>query len=228
MLRRTTLTRLAVPAASALVLGLAVPALHAAAAPTTAEECVQAGNVWVHVEYDETVTGGCATEFGTALEALTSTFDASISEDGWVETVDNRVPANEEWWSLYLLSPSEDGTYPDEWAFATVGIAQQEMAASDVLALKLQPDYSSTDVPANPVAGVTLVDDATPEPTPTPPSPEPTSSEAPTASPEPTAAPTTEVPVATPTPAPTTEAPVEQAPTPTVAPTRPGLPKTGN
>lgn len=214
MFRRTTLTRLAVPAASALVLGLAVPALHAAAAPTTAEECVQAGNVWVHVQYDETVTGACATEFATAQEALTST--GLTTDSGWIQTVDGRLAEGNEWWSVYSLSPTEGGTYPAAWAFSEVGVGELELAASAVVALQLQPDYTVDAVPptANPVADVTLVDpDATPEPDSTP---------------EPTVAPTTEAPVATPTPAPTTEAPVEQAPTPTVAPTRPGLPKTGN
>jgi len=33
---------------------------------TTADTCLAQDNVWVHVEFDETVTGGCATEFGTA------------------------------------------------------------------------------------------------------------------------------------------------------------------
>lgn len=95
MLRRTTLTRLAVPAAAAaLVAGFTVPSLYATADATAAEECVQAGNVWVHVAYDETVTGACATEFATAQDAVVS---SGVSTDqGWIQTVDGRLAEGKE------------------------------------------------------------------------------------------------------------------------------------
>ncbi|MHA7860061.1 hypothetical protein ACX1DX_01550 [Tessaracoccus sp. Y36] len=215
MLRRTALTRLAVPTAAVLTIGLAIPALHAAAAPSEAEECVQAGNVWVHIEYDETVTGACATEFASAQEALLST---GVTEDvSWIQTVDGRLSEGTEWWSVYFMSPNDDGTYPGEWEFAEVGVAELEMYPSEVLALKLQDDYNFMDqtlTPAvNPVDGVVLTDE---EPAPSPsPSPSVSQSPAPSASPTVSASP-----VASPS--------VSVEVTATAVPSRPGLPKTGN
>ena len=177
MLRRTTLTRLAVPAAAAaLVAGFTVPSLYATADATAAEECVQAGNVWVHVAYDETVTGACATEFASAQDAVVS---SGVSTDqGWIQTVDGRLAEGKEWWSVYTLSPDTQGSYDVEWAFAEVGVAELEPTKSSVLALQLQDDYDVDAVaPAvNPVKDVVLGSGApAPEPTATPtqPSPQP-------------------------------------------------------
>lgn len=192
MLRRTPLTRIAVPAAAALAVGLTLPALYANADATAAEDCVQAGNVWVNVAYDETETGACATEFEYAQDAITS---AGVSEDvGWIQTVDGRLAADKEWWSVYSLAPNEDGTYPAEWDFAQVGAAELALAPSSVLAMQLQEDWELDAVaPAtNPVEGVVLsgAEEETPAPAePTESAPEPTeSAPEPTvsASPEPT------------------------------------------
>lgn len=217
MLRRTALTRLAVPTAAVMTIGLAIPALHAAAAPSPAEECVQAGNVWIHVEYDETVTGACATEFASAQEALHTT--GLTEDDGWVTTIDGRLSVDKEWWSVYFLSPNEDGTYPAAWEFAQVGVAELELFPGEVLAMKLQADYEVDAVaPAvNPVDGVVLGE---PEPSVSP-SPSPSVSPSPSASPSPvvTAEPSVS---STPTAEVTVSVPA------TAAPARPGLPKTGN
>lgn len=192
----------ALTAAAILTAGLAVPAITATAAPTDAAECVKAGLVWVHVEFDDTVLGACAEEFGTAEEALLDT--GFLTEPtSYITTLAGRTSdeAAREWWSIYTLSPVEDA-YTDDWSFAEVGAQELELGASDVLAMVLQPDWTIWAEPpaVNPVEGVTLGEEPTPSP-----SPEPTASPTPSASPSPTA---------TPTPSPST-------------PTRPGLPHTG-
>ncbi|MDO5677327.1 MAG: hypothetical protein Q4G35_07440 [Propionibacteriaceae bacterium] len=164
MLRRTTLARWAIPATAALALGLAIPALSATADTSAAENCVQAGNVWVQAAYDETVKGACATEFATAQDALTA---SGLSADkGWVQTVDGRTAADPEWWSVYSLTPDANGSYKVDWDFAQVGVAELKMNPSSVLALQLQADWSKDSVaPAvNPLGGVTLTKKAA-EPT---------------------------------------------------------------
>lgn len=196
----------ALTAAAILTAGLAVPAITANAAPATAAECVQAGLVWVHVQYDETTTGACAEKFGTAQEAL---LDAGLTTqtDSYVTEIDGRTAKDREWWSVYSKSPA-DGAYPAEWEFAQVGLGQLELSASDVLAVVLQPDWEVDAVAptADPVEGVTL--DVTP--TPEPSTPAATPSLVPST---PAATPS----AATPTPA-----------KPTVAPTvKPGLPDSG-
>lgn len=196
----------ALTAAAILTAGLAVPAITANAAPATAAECVQAGLVWVHVQYDETTTGACAEKFGTAQEALLDT-GLTTQTDAYVTEIDGRTAKDREWWSVYSKSPA-DGAYPAEWEFAQVGLGQLELSASDVLALVLQPDWEVDAVAptADPVEGVTL--DATP--TPEPSTPAATPSLVPST---PAATPS----AATPTPA-----------KPTVAPTvKPGLPDSG-
>ncbi|AQP51861.1 hypothetical protein [Tessaracoccus flavescens] len=196
----------ALTAAAILTAGLAVPAVTANAAPATAAECVQAGLVWVHVQYDETTTGACAEKFRTAQEALLDT-GLTTQTDAYVTEIDGRTAKDREWWSVYSKSPA-DGAYPAEWEFAQVGLGQLELSASDVLALVLQPDWEVDAVAptADPVEGVTL--DATP--TPEPSTPAATPSLVPST---PAATPS----AATPTPA-----------KPTVAPTvKPGLPDSG-
>lgn len=196
----------ALTAAAILTAGLAVPAITANAAPATAAGCVQAGLVWVHVQYDETTTGACAEKFGTAQEAL---LDAGLTTqtDSYVTEIDGRTAKDREWWSVYSKSPA-DGAYPAEWDFAQVGLGQLELSASDVLAVVLQPDWEVAAVAptADPVEGVTL--DATPTPEPSTPAATPTLvPSTPAATPS----------AATPTPA-----------KPTVAPTvKPGLPDSG-
>lgn len=171
MLRRTALTRFAVPAAAALVAGLSIPVLYATADDNAAEQCVQAGNVWIHVAYDDTVTGACATEFATAQDAIDNT--GVSSDQGWIQTVDGRLAEDPEWWSVYTLSPSAEGTYDGAWHFAEVGVAELELGASDVLALQLQDDWEVDAVPpaVNPVDGVVLGEDEPTTPAPTTPAP---------------------------------------------------------
>lgn len=219
--KRGTMHRIVKPAAltAAAVLALsALPVIAANAAPATAEECVQAGLVWVSVEYDQTVTGACAEKFSTASEALLSS-GMSTQSGSWITEVDGRVADAvnaREWWSVYSKAPNADGTYPAGWEFAQVGVTELELEPSGVLAMVLQPDWNIEATPpaTDPVEGVTLKPEATPTPT-----PEPTES----ATPSPSAS-------ATPTPEPSTTP--EPTPTPSASetpktPSRPGLPHSG-
>lgn len=149
---------IAVAGAAALIAGTV--ALTANAAPTTAEECVQADLVWVHVQYDETVTGACADEFGTAAEALLST-GLTTDTDAWLTTVDGRSAdsAAHEYWGVWTLSPSDAGAYDAAaWEFAAVGITELQLSAGDVLGISLEPDWNveATAPSVNPVDGVVL------------------------------------------------------------------------
>lgn len=204
-------TLVALPAAAALLLGGA--ALTANAAPTTAAECVQDGLVWVHVQYDDEMTGACAEKFTTAAEALLTT---GLTKDtgAFLSTVDGRTADGTtatEYWGVWTKAPAADGSFPAGWEFAQVGITELALEPSDVLALNLELDWTveATAPTVDPVAGVVLSDDA--------------------ATPEPTVAPTggpTEVP----SPTATASTPSEAQPTPVATPTSggtPGLPSSG-
>ncbi|NHB85808.1 hypothetical protein G7085_17915 [Tessaracoccus sp. HDW20] len=234
----------ALTAAAALAVGLTTT-LTAQAAPTTAPECVRAGLVWVSVEYDSFVTGGCADEFTTASAALQSAGLVTGAEP-FVTVVDGRTAnaADREWWSVYSKGAGEDGTYPAGWDFAQVGVMELRLAPSDVLAMVLQPDWNVMAAPpvTDPVAGIDLDDPTEPEPS-TGPSTEPTTDPTPQPTTDPTPQPTTDPtpqPTTDPTPQPTTD----PTPQPTTDPThgrapppahrgagpapRPGLPNSGN
>lgn len=195
----------ALTAAAILTAGLAVPAVTAAAAPSTAADCVKAGLVWVHVEFDAKEVGACADKFGTAQEALLDTGLATAPEE-FLTTIAGRTAdaGQREWWSIYTLSPVGD-TYPSGWDFAQVGASQLTLSGSDVLGIVLQPDWNVDAVaPAvNPVEGVSLGEEPTPSPSPSE-----------SASPTPSASPSQSV-----TPQPSASA--------TTKPSKPGVPSTG-
>ncbi|SDL33122.1 hypothetical protein [Tessaracoccus oleiagri] len=197
----TFTSKLATAAIVAFAIGSGVPA--AAEPATTASDCVAAGDVWVHVEYDDTTTGACATEFSTAQEATTS---AGLTEEAgpFYTTIDGRTANGttaREWWSLYSL-PAGAGV--DEWDFATVGAHELTLEGGQVVAWVLQPDWNLDAVApaADPFAVEVPVEET------------PTASPSPSESPSATAAPSV-----TASPAPSASATPEEA--------APGLPKTG-
>ena len=149
----------ALTAAAIIAISIVPATLPASAAPATAAECVQAGQVWVSVQYDSKVTGKCAEKFSTASEALVST--GLTTETGeMVTTIDGRkadATSAREWWAVYTKTP-KDGAYPSAWDFAQVGVQQLKLAPSDVLAVVMQPDWNldATAPTTDPVAGVTL------------------------------------------------------------------------
>lgn len=192
--------RITVGALATVGLALGFPLLHASADPSDATVCTAAGNVWVHVEVDDAVQGGCATEFATGFDALTSAgFEFEASADGFLTTI-NGAPADpgaEDWWSY---------THTDEgltaWEFYEVGAKQSEPVAGSIEGWRLMHTFDQdvdtlpTTTPAELLAEV----EASPGPSV---SPEPSDSTAPS----PTVAPSTTAPSTTP---------------------RPSLPSTGN
>lgn len=182
----------ALAAAAIFAAALAIPAVTASAAPSTAAECVQAGLVWVHVEFDGSSTGACAEKFDTAQAALLDT-GLTTQTDDYVTEIAGRTATGQQWWSVYTMAPI-DGAYAGNWDFAQVSLGQLELAASDVLAVVLQEDWELDALPpaVNPVEGVELGAEPTPKPTPAP-----SSTPEPSAAPEPTPTPT-ETPILTP------------------------------
>ncbi|MDF1488307.1 hypothetical protein [Tessaracoccus caeni] len=209
MLKRSSLKYLSIASAAALAAGVAFTTLPAQAAPPeSAGECVDAGLVWVHVEFDDLYGGACAENFGTAEEAL---LDTGLLEapGSYITKIGDREAEEREWWSVYTLAPGDDGTYAGDWAFAEVGADTLTLTAGDVLGLVLQEDWDKFEETHPPL--VNPFEDEWPEP-----SPEPSES----ADPEPS-----ETPSATSSPSATSK----PTPTPSSKPTtKPGLPKTGN
>lgn len=199
--RRTA--QLSIAAAAILGLGFAVPALQAAAEPSAAATCVEANNVWVLVQFDDTTEGGCATEFATGLEALASAgFTAEASEAGFVNTV-NGEPAErgaEDWWAY---AHSDDANAA--WAFYLVGAKDSEPVAGSIEGWRLIHSYAEEDTFPGTTPAEVLADV------------EPTMSPSPTVS-EPTSTPTAS---ATPSES------IPATPIATARPT-PDLPHTGN
>lgn len=130
--------RLALSTAALVALGViaVAPSAHA---DGTAAECVAAGNVWVHVEYDDTVTGACATEFATGTEALVST-GLAADQGVFYTTIDGVTSEDPEWWSLWT-APVEDGQL-GEWTFSQVGAGDLKPEAGQVIGWRLLPDYN--------------------------------------------------------------------------------------
>lgn len=197
-------TRLALTALAVGGIGLGFPLLQASADPSDATVCTEAGNVWVHVETDDVVDGGCATDFTTGLAALTSAgFDVEASSDGFLTTINGEpaVRGAEDWWS-YAHSDEDLA-----WAFYEVGATQSAPVAGSIEGWRLMHTYdqSVSTLPTTAPVDLLAEVEATPSPS-DPASPEPSA----TASPSASAAPS---PSATPS--------ATQTP-------RPALPSTGN
>lgn len=131
----------ATAAFAALAFGFGVPTA-AVATTTDPTECTEAGNVWVHVENEEKVSGGCATEFANALEA-TASAGLTDGANTFVTTIDGYTAdeAEEEFWSLWSYEN-------EEWTFAQVGADQMPLEAGDVIGWALQPDWNVNPAPA--------------------------------------------------------------------------------
>ncbi|MBB1513747.1 hypothetical protein H5399_14200 [Tessaracoccus sp. MC1627] len=132
-----TLRRWALPFAALLAVGLSGLA-PTASADETAVACVEAGNVWVHVEHEE-VTGACATEFASATEAMVST-GLATDQGAFFITVDGVTAQDPQWWSLWTASV-EDGEL-GEWVFAQVGAGDLVPEAGQVIGWRLLADYN--------------------------------------------------------------------------------------
>ena len=117
--RRTARISLTALAVVSLSLGVSLPQASADTSPTAA--CLEAGNVWVLVQTDAVIDGGCADEFDTGLEALSSAgFDVAVDDGGFVNRIDG-VPAvkgPEDWWA-YAHSDADLAA----WKFYEVGAA---------------------------------------------------------------------------------------------------------
>lgn len=167
-LLRSRTARISMTALAVVGIGVGFPALHASAEPSPATACIDAGNVWVHVEFKDAVDGGCATEFGTGLVALASAgFDVAASEAGFVNTLDGEPsdPGPEDWWSYAYV-----GENSTEWTAYQVGATQSAPVAGSIEAWRLMTTYSQ-DVSSLPlVAPAELLAEveSTPSPTATP------------------------------------------------------------
>ncbi|GAB3822613.1 hypothetical protein GCM10028820_33630 [Tessaracoccus terricola] len=207
-------TRTGFAAAAVALVAMAVPTGFAAA--DEAGDCLVDGNVWVVVEQgDAVIAEGCATDFGTGLEALTSAGIAYEAPGGFVSSIGGEPsdPGPEDWWSYWSATPAEDGAL--EWESYLVGAGESQPEAGTVEGWRLATSWSEQAPPPS-LASVEFPA-ATPSPSPTPsdsPLPTPTVSETPTEAPsaEPTV---TDAPSQAPSPAPTATAGV------------PGLPSSG-
>lgn len=144
----------------------ALTALPAHAASLDETSCLKANNVWVVVDdASGTVKGGCATNFATGLDALTS---AGFTPSGgaFVCQIDN-VPSTcsfrPQWWSYWHLYNSPDGW--GTWQFSNEGAADHQPIAGSVEGWHLVPDtqfngappaHMPPPIPLAPAAGTTV------------------------------------------------------------------------
>lgn len=199
-------TRIGIAASAIALLALAIPSGFAAA--DEAGDCLVAGNVWVVVEHDSGSLDGCATAFGTGMEALTSAGIAYEAPGGFVSTIGGEptAPGAEDWWSYWSGTPGDDGALT--WASYETGAAESAPVAGTVEGWRLAHSFSEQ-APAPSLAAV-----AFPEASPTP-----TVSESPAPSVSPsTSATEPAVPTATPS---------DGTASPSVTTGAPGLPGTG-
>lgn len=138
-----SMVRLAAGAIVASAIGFGLPA-HAT---TTPADCIAQGDVWVHVEYDETVSGGCATEHATLDEATRSAGIELGGDGGFYTLVDGRTADSTnatEWWSVWTATDGAD------WTLSQVGANELEVADASVAAWVLSPDWNKeAEPPAN-------------------------------------------------------------------------------
>lgn len=131
-----SMVRLATGAIVATAIGFGLPA-HATT--PNAADCIAQGDVWVHVEYDETVTGGCAAEHGTLEEATRSAGIELGGDGGFYTLVDGRTADGTnatEWWSVWT------GTDGKDWTLSQVGANELELADGTLAAWVLSPDWN--------------------------------------------------------------------------------------
>ena len=128
----------AAAAAAILALGLSTWPITASA-DGTAAECVEAGNVWLHVEHGDVINGACATEFANVAEAMAAT-GLAPDQGSFYVTVDGVTAQDPQWWSLWTASV--DNGELGEWAFAQVGAADLEPEAGQIVGWRLLEDYN--------------------------------------------------------------------------------------
>lgn len=145
---RPRLTHLGLASVLAAGAAFTAAATFAAADQDTAQACLDAGNVWVHVEYADTdAEGACATDFTTGKEALLSAgfVPAEDQFPGMVSSINGQPaePGPEDWWSSWYMEPAADGT-AGEWQFHEVGYTESQPEAGSVEAWRLQTSWSAS------------------------------------------------------------------------------------
>lgn len=129
----------ALPLAALIAIGMSAVSASTAAAEGNALECVDAGNVWIHIEHDDVVTGACATEFATVTEAMVST-GLAADQGSFYTTVDGVTSEDPQWWSLWT-APVEDGAL-GAWEFAQVGASELAPEPGSIVGWRLLEDYN--------------------------------------------------------------------------------------
>ncbi len=129
----------ALPAAALVAVGMSALAAPTASAEGTALECTDAGNVWIHIEHGDVVTGDCATEFATVSEAMVNT-GLAADQGSFYTVVDGVTSEDPQWWSLWT-APVEDGAL-GEWSFAQVGAGELEPEPGSVVGWRLLEDWN--------------------------------------------------------------------------------------
>lgn len=132
--------RITLAALTVAGLGFSIPLINASADPSPTTACLDAGNVWVHVEVDDNVRGGCASAFGSGIEALTSAgFDVDLNDSGFVDAIDGKPsPKGQEDWWAYAHTDVGSNT----WKFYEVGGTQSKPVAGSIEAWRLMHTYS--------------------------------------------------------------------------------------
>lgn len=164
-------------------------ATHAGAAA-----CVQAGKVWVVVERDTGLqSGGCASAFGTGLEALQSAGFAPTGT-GYITAIDGypSTTSDAAYWSYWHADkPVQDGsTLAYGWTYSSVGASEFVPKAGSVegwryvqLSGSAAPSWrlsvKAPTTPETPKPDPSTPVGPAPSPTPTEPTPAPTAKVAP-------------------------------------------------
>ncbi|TRY19037.1 hypothetical protein FOJ82_08030 [Tessaracoccus rhinocerotis] len=146
-------SRTGIAAAAIALLAATVPAGFAAA--DEAGDCLAAGNVWVVVQDDSGEFGGCATEFATGFDALTSAGVSFEAPGGFISTIGGEpaTPGPEDWWSYWSATPGDDGALT--WESYMVGAADSRPVGGTVEGWRLAHSFSG-DAPAPSLPAVGL------------------------------------------------------------------------
>lgn len=145
-----------------------------------ASDCVSAGKVWVVVERDTGLQqGGCASKFGTGLEALTSAGFTPTGTD-YVTKIDGYPSgaAAELYWSYWhAANPVVDGSSTRySWTYSNVGANSYAPKAGSIEGWRFESWQVDAVAPSwTPVVKTAATPSPEPSPsTPTTPAPEPT------------------------------------------------------
>lgn len=133
--------RVATAVIATAAMSLALLPVAQAADVSTARACVDADNVWVHLDFgiesDKSPAGGCATEFTDGLVALQSAgFDVEYDEGGFgafitgIEGVTPIWEENQTYWSYWSGEVAED--YSVTYEYSQVGASSARPAPGSV------------------------------------------------------------------------------------------------